>query len=144
MTTRSGVFQANFSAAVLRGAALAIALLASASPACAEVVTLVCQPASGDSFTLRVDYDRKIVDLLASDGTSIVSAAATISESDVNWNAVPKNTGGHQNTAGYHFIGSLNRLSGQGYAHYPEAILRGTEIVLASVSGTCRRATQKF
>jgi hypothetical protein len=114
------------------------------APARAEVVTLVCQDdssghiESGHSFTLRVDYDRKIVDLLHSDGTVFLSETATVTESDVRWHwdnakwdySSPKAQG---------FMGGLDRLSGRGSVTYKER-----QVILTSMSGPCRRATQKF
>jgi hypothetical protein len=127
--------------AQLRIAALAAALIAQAAPAHAEVVTLVCQndgPAQGGgSFTLRVDYDRKIVELLSSDGTSRFSSVARITDSDVKWHAAIKEGDG------LFFEGSLDRLSGQGLANFPQSFgARG--ILMQGLSGPCRRATRKF
>ena len=127
-------------------AALAIALIVFASSARAEVVTLVCQSeasqedsirqgAWGSSFTLRINYDQNIVDLLGPSGAVWFSAAAKITESDVRWNTWPN----YSTTAGPGFIGSLNRLSGQGSAAFR---VEGQEY--RSMSGPCRRATQKF
>lgn len=94
MTSGSNFFQARISAPLLQSAALAIALLLQVSPVHAETVTLVCQNENaatsrswGSSFALRVDYDRKIVDLLRSDGTVLLSSAARITDSDVRWDA---------------------------------------------------------
>lgn len=128
MAPKARFFQAGFSAA------LAIALLMSASPAHAEVVTLVCKNESGsfgtdDSFTLQVDYDRKIVGLLRSDGTANYSAPAMITEGSVEW-------GPSYETRV--FAGSLDRLSGKGSVVWPSAD------PFARMSGPCRRATQKF
>lgn len=128
--------------AKLQIAALAIALAVLASPARAEVVTLVCQnqdrPESPESsFTLRVDYDQKTVDLLASDGTKRFSSAARITASDVKWYAAIK-TGD-----GLFFDGSLDRLSGRGLVNFPRSFgARG--VLMQGMSGPCRRATQKF
>lgn len=119
MVPKSRFFQGNFSATLLRSVALAIALIVTASPARAEVVTLVCQPESGDSFTLRVDYDRKTVEYLSPNGSSGGPAAATITEGNVTWDRrfereeVLQGYWGH-----YRFEGSLNRLSGQGNFTY--------------------------
>ena len=146
MAPKSGFFQAGFSATLLRCAALAIALFVPASPARAEVVTLVCQPQSGDSFTLRIDYDRKTVDLLVPDGRSYFApAAATITEGSVTWDRrfereeVLKGYMGH-----YRFAGSLNRLSGEGKFTFWRNTEGREEAIINSNSGLCRRATQKF
>lgn len=140
MTPKFRFYQASFSTALLRSAALAVALIVQASPARAEVVTLVCQQEpgphnteSGGSFTLRADYDRKIVDFLRSDGTAYRSAAATITEGAVSWDSSGREIGPLS------FMGSLNRLSGQGNATYWDD--RG---FMKQMSGLCRRATQKF
>lgn len=127
MAPKYKLFQASFSAA------LAIALFMSVSLARAEVVTLVCKNESGsvgtdDSFTLRVDYDRKIVDLLRSDGTAHYSAPAKITEGSVEWGSYETGV----------FRGSLDRLSGKGSVAWPSAD------PFARMSGSCRRATQKF
>ena len=133
MTTKSGFFQASFSAA------LAIGLLALASPARAEVVTLICQDKmSSESFTLRVDYDRKIVDFLWPDGTNVrLSAAATITENAVTW--YPNNDKPNSN-GDFAFMGMLNRLAGEVRMDFT---LR-SGVNSAHYSGPCRRATQKF
>jgi hypothetical protein len=138
MAPRSGFFQASFSATLLRSAAIAIALNVQASPAHAEAITLVCQnhgpTPGGGTFTLRVDYDRKNVALLRSDGTVRYSAAATITQGNVTWKAVLGNE--------KFFDGSLNRISGQGVANFPVPF--AGQIMMGGMSGPCRRATQKF
>jgi hypothetical protein len=126
--------------------ALAIALAVLASPASAEAVTLVCQndgPAPGvGTFALRVDYDRKIVDMPNSAdlarpvGTAFYSAAPTITAGAVDWDVVI-------NPKGAIFRGSLNRLSGQGWVSYSTFYSDGRQS-LQTLSGPCRRATQKF
>jgi hypothetical protein len=139
MAPRSGFFQASFSAALLWSAALAAALIVQASAARAETVTLVCQndgPApGGGSFTLRVDYDQKIVALLRPDGVAQYSAAATITEGEVRWDAALVGDGKF-------FQGSLNRLTGKGLANFPLPF--AGQIMMGGMSGPCRQATQKF
>ena len=147
MSSNFRFFQASFSATLLKSAALAIALLVQASPARAEVVTLVCQQSEanqaqlawGSSFTLRINYDQKIVYLLGPDGSVWFSAAATITESDVRWGnwALDNRDDATGNPLG--FLGSLNRLSGEGVASFMQKGGR-----LRVMSGPCRRATQKF
>src|SRR4029077_16789929 len=117
-------------------AVLAAALIAPAAPAHAEVVTLICQQEagphnneSGGSFTLRVDYDRKLVEFLLSDGVVPFSAAATITQGDVRWTTDLTKPGA--------FLGQLNRLSGAGNTTYWDN--RG---LMHQMSGPCRRATQ--
>lgn len=147
MALESRLFQAGFSATLLWSAAIATVLLVPASPVRADVVTLVCQNSDGggDSMTIRVDYDRKIVDLLWSDGTARYSAPATITEGAVTWRAALPNAGEPNSPAEPWFDGSLNRLSGQGYVRFPRVGgARGNLGVWESVSGPCRRATQKF
>jgi len=116
-----------------------------ASPARAETVTLVCQPQSGDSFTLRIDYDRKTVDLL-SDGRSFYAPAeATITESNVTWDRRFKREEVLQGYLGhYRFEGSLNRLSGEGKFTFWRNTEGREEALISRNSGLCRRATQKF
>jgi len=146
MALVSRILQANLPATLLRIAALAVALLVPASPAHAEVVTLVCLPQSGNSFTLRIDYDRRTVDLLEPDGRSYFApAAATITEGSVTWDRrfereeVLKGYWGH-----YRFAGSLNRLSGEGRFTFWRNTEGREEQIVNSNSGLCRRATQKF
>ena len=137
--------QARFFTTLLPGTALAVALLAQVSPARAEVVTLVCQDTNtSDSMTIRVDYDRKIVDFLQSDGAVVYSAAARITEGAVEWYAALRSTGQPHDAANPFFGGSLNRLSGQGLVQIPHNGRRSNESVTIGVSGPCRRATQKF
>jgi|GEM_PF-1370061 len=142
MAKKSGFFQARLSAALLRCAALAGALVLLALPAHAEVVTLVCQAELGFSATIRIDYDRKTVDLVNSEGSAAYRAPATITEGGVAWNLALPSSGEPLAPAKPHFWGSLNRLSGQGLIEYPHAdrAARGH----AGVTGPCRRATQKF
>ena len=144
MALKSRFFQANFFAAILRSATLAIVLLMSASPASAEVVTLICQnETGGNTFTLRVDYDRKIVDMPNSAdmsepvGTALFSAPATITESDVSWNLVMENMNG------YKFMGGISRLSGIGFVLFPTKYSNNA-MGENHFAGPCRRATQKF
>jgi len=125
--------------------ALAVALLVHASPASAGVVTLVCQSeankvdsiiqgAWGTSFTLRINYDQKVVDLLGPSGAVWFSAAATITESAVQWDDWDCSSGYAPG-----FSGLLNRLSGQGVANFKE---KGEHP--RGMTGPCRRATRKF
>ena len=146
MALISSLFQANISAILLRSAALATVLLVQASPVRAEVLTLVCQRESGNSFTLQINYDRKTVDLLEPDGRSFFApAAATITEGSVTWDRrfereeVLKGYMGH-----YRFAGSLNRLSGEGKFTFWRNTEGREEAIIHSGSGLCRRATQKF
>lgn len=131
----------RFECTIFRSA-LAIALLLPVSAVRADVVTLVCQAESGLSATIRIDYDRKAVDLVKPDGSAAYRAPATITEGAVAWNLALPSSGEPLAPAKPHFWGSLNRLSGQGVIEYPHAdpAARGH----AGVIGPCRRATQKF
>jgi hypothetical protein len=139
MASKSGFFQADFSAALLRGAAIAIALVVSVFPAHAETVTLVCQDEeTNESFVLRVDYGQKIVDYLYSDGTTRASAPARIMANDIWWEVRHE---GRNETA---FKGGLDRLSGRGWViEYDTPRLAAVNMGRRK-SGPCRRATQKF
>lgn len=132
MATNFGTFQVSFSGALL------IALVLMASPARAETVTLICanEPQPGSSFTLRVDYDRKVAALLNSDGTVRFSSPAWITEGAVNWEVRPE---GYE---GIKFMGSLNRLSGHGRVWFPQR--NSSFVASVEMAGPCRRATQKF
>ena len=144
MAPKHRLFQARFSATLLRSAALAISLLVPASPTRAEVVTLICQNEFsglgkwGSSFTLRIDYDRKIVDFLLSDGTVALTSVATISESDVRW-YWDNSKWDYESDKAQGFMGGLNRLSGEGWAYFATR-----QVAQHNMSGPCRRATQKF
>jgi hypothetical protein len=142
MALESQFLKASYSSALPRSLALAIALIVPALPARAEVVTLICQQEQlpgnslwGDSFTLRIDYDRKIVDWLRSNGTALLSATATITEADVQWGDRAEISKGDK-----FFSGSLNRLSGQGRVYFKHLEQNSSY----TMSGPCRRATQKF
>lgn len=146
MALISRLFQASLSATLLRSAALATVLLAQASPARAEVLTLICQPQSGDSFTLQIDYDRKTVDLLEPDGRSYFApAAATITEGSVTWDTrFPREQVLQCCMGHYRLAGSLNRLSGEGKFTFWRNTEGREDAIANSNSGLCRRATQKF
>jgi hypothetical protein len=117
------------------GIALAIALIAPASPLRAEAVALLCQGEdAADSWRIQVDYDRKTVGLLRPDGTAYFSAPATITEGEVKWDGAVEGY-----AAGQHFEGSLNRFSAQIRTSYP-----GGGTFPMKRAGTCRRAAQKF
>lgn len=136
MTPKSGFFQVSFSAA------LAIGLLVLASSTHAEVVTLVCQPESGNSFTFRVDYDRAIIERLEDNGDKTISLPAKITDDNVTWDGVHET--GRVDRAQNHFWGSLNRLSGQ-FMFFREMVIPGYQPgPPGGYSGTCRRATKKF
>jgi hypothetical protein len=128
----------------LGSAALAVALIVSASLARAEAMTLVCQVESGEqigSFTLRVDYDRKTVDFSRrTDGTVQHSAAATITEGAILWKAVLART--NEDTGDQWFEGSLDRLTGKGTVNFPKEM--GFGFTMTGVYATCRRTNRGF
>ncbi len=144
MASKSRFFKANSSVMLLQSAALAVALLVQASPARAEVVTLICQNnyqstknnQGPSSFTLRINYNQKVVEFLKPDGTVWFSeAATTITESAVQWPSDRR-----QRVGTIFFTGELNRLSGEGSVNFAET----GDSFFTSVEGPCRRATQKF
>jgi hypothetical protein len=146
MTPQSGSSKKRSYAALLSSATLAIALLLSVSSVRAEVVTLVCQQESGDSWTIRVDYDRNAVDMLRGDGSAMYYAPATITQGAVQWEvneASSVKASPDHAPAGYFFSGSLNRLTGQGRVIYSARYKNG-QPASVNMSGPCRRATQKF
>lgn len=126
----------------MKGTVLAFTLAMTAGSAHAQVVTLHCQNSNAESYTgnssvFRVDYDRKTVQLLRSDGTATYSAAAAITEGAIEWRAALDNPRGST------FTGSLNRVSGQIWSLHP-VVTAGGRVLNNVVSGPCRRATQKF
>jgi hypothetical protein len=141
MAQVSRLFRESISATLLRSAALAIALIVLASPARAETVTLVCQPQSGDSFTLRIDYDRAIIEMLEDNGAKVMSLPAKITDENVTWDGVHET--GRVDRAQNHFWGSLNRLSGQ-LMFSKELVNDGYRPSPATSVSGCRRATKKF
>lgn len=118
------------------GCALAVFLAVTTTPAQAEAVTLVCQQESGGSFRLRVDYDRKLIELLNSDGSSQFSAPARITEGHVRWNVTGPSMGTHK------FEGELDRGTGAGWVFTPPD--NPNLMKPRHMNGMCRRATQKF
>ncbi len=119
-------------------AAKAAVLVPAASATSEEAITLVCQQEegpgntdTGGTFTLRVDFSRKIVSYLRPDGTVFMSAEATITESNIRWfgeNSSKKEQG---------FNGELNRLSGRAWVGY-------TAEANFHMSGPCSRVAKKF
>lgn len=145
------ILRSSLSAALLWSAIIAFSVIAQFSLAGAEPITLVCQQESDTytpygTFTFRVDYDRKIVYWLNSDGTVHLTAAAKITESEIAWETVNdnvvifKDNRGRDNFGRMGFSGSLSRLTGQS-----NATLSRSDINMAFYfSGPCRLATQKF
>ncbi len=123
--------------------AAAIALMVLALPARGEVVTLLCQNREQQSsFTLRIDYDRKMVAEVNSDGSSRNLVPAKITEGDITWDHVFQNVEVFKGRFGrFRFSGSVNRLSGQGRVTYWRM---DTEQPAWTVTGLCGRAAQKF
>lgn len=144
MTKDHHFFQAGISTTSLRNTAATITLLLSAALTHADVVTLLCQndAQQGSTFTLQVDYDRRTVADMYSNGTPGAAVAATITESEVTWDHIFENVEVFKGNWGrFQFAGSLNRLSGQGRVTYWRM---DTSQPSWSMSGACRRATQKF
>lgn len=148
MAPKTEFSHASFSKVLLRSAALAIALLVSAAPAHAKVITLVCQPDSGDSFSLQIDYDRKLVDLLSSNGSSwgpAGPAPATVTAGDVRWDNRSEREEVLQGYYGhYRFAGLVNRLSGEAEYTYWRNTEGRDDAVIQAQSGSCHEATTKF
>jgi hypothetical protein len=121
---------------------LAVALIMLAFPARAEVVTLLCKIKEGGSFTIRVDYDRRMVADVRSDGSSGTFVPAKITDGDVTWDHVFQNVEVFKGRFGrFQFAGSLNRLSGDGWVRYWRM---DTSQGPWQLSGACGRAEKKF
>jgi hypothetical protein len=121
---------------------LAVAMIVLAFPARAEVVTLLCKVKDGGSFTLWVDYDRKMVADANSDGNSATFVPAKITEGEVSWEHVFQNVEVFKGRFGrFQFAGSLNRLSGEGWVRYWRM---DTGQGPYGRSGVCSRAERKF
>jgi hypothetical protein len=121
-----------------------LALTALAAPARAQVVTLVCQSQErADSmFTLRVDYDRKMVTDVHTDGSSGAFVPANITEGAVTWEHVfPRVEVFKNNWGRFSFSGQLNRLTGQGWIRYWRMDTNQGPWML---SGLCAPAVKKF
>ena len=129
-------------ATLRRTALIAAAVAALALPAAAEQATLVCQAQGGVSFTLRIDYDRKIVDMPNSAdlsyaiGTAFYNTTATFNEGAIAWDTVIESRGAT-------FRGSVNRLTGEAFVTFSEFYNDGREM-LRTLSGPCQRAQRKF
>ena len=139
MVQKSGFFQARLSAAVLRSAALAIALLVQASPSRAEPVTLSCRSDISEIWTLRINYKTGLVERLASSGKVYYAAAATISPNAIVWSIEFLDDDGTNPPATARWKGNIDRLSGTGWIQFYRL-----PFFDGPVSVTCRQATQKF
>ena len=146
MVPKSRFFQANFSVALLRNAALAIALIVTASPASAEPVTLSCRTDDGPAtWTFRINYATGRVEQLAPSGEAYSNrvATATISPNAIVWSIDQPSsylTGDgvtHQTTE--HWEGSIDRLSATGWMQSHQG-----DFPTNVANFTCRQATQKF
>lgn len=146
MVPKSRFFQANFSAALLRNAALAIALIVTASPASAEPVTLSCRTDAGPAtWTFRINYATGLVEQLAPSGNAYTNriATATISPNAIVWSIDQPSsylTGDgvtHQTTE--HWEGHIDRLSATGWMQSSQG-----DFPANVVDFNCRQATQKF
>ena len=108
-----------------------------------QAQTLVCRNQQQDStFLVRIDYDRKMVADVRSDGTSYEFVPAKITEGDVTWDHVWQNVEVFKGRFGrYGFSGALNRLTGQGWVqHWRMDTGQGP----MRQSGLCSRAEKKF
>lgn len=139
MTPKSKLFQAGFSAA------LAIALIVTASPARAEPVILSCQVDSPSmTLTLRINYATGLIEQLTSSGEAWTNrvATATISPNAIVWSIDQPSsilTGDgvtHQTTE--HWEGKIDRLSGTGWIQSRQ----GTGPMEEDLTFTCRQATK--
>jgi len=123
---------------------LAITLIAPVLPAQAQVITLVCQnqESAASMFTLRVDYDRKMVADVRTDGSSGEFVPAKITEGAVTWDHVfPRVEVFKGNWGRFSFSGTLNRLTGQGWVRYWRMDTSQGPWML---SGLCGPAAKKF
>jgi hypothetical protein len=129
--------------ALERRCLLAAVLISLALPARAEVVTLLCKiPNSEGSFTLRVDYDRKMVADVHPNGNSGTFVAATITEGNITWDHVFQNVEVFKGQFGrFRFAGALNRLSGQGSVTYDRM---DTNQPAWTLNGLCSPAAKRF
>ena len=119
-----------------------------AVPACAETLDLACDNEQRASLELRVDLDRKTVEVSPGrsctwniEGRKIVvpncapPAPARITESDISWTGIEKIVNGAGGVGEREISGSVNRLTGHAW-------LRAGGF--DGFRGTCRRAEKKF
>lgn len=144
MTAGFRFFRAGVSTVPLRSAALAIAFIASTSPALAAgPVTLTCMTnPGGESQTLRVDYATGLVEQLSPSGkpyTNRIAPNARISDNAIVWSVKLMDTG-LQTPLPMIWEGTIDRLSGNGSTTFS----RAPDWHPYRVSLTCRQATQKF
>ena len=137
MKPKSGIKQASVPANLLRGAALAIALIVSASPTlAAEPVTLSCRNDAGsETWTLRINYATGLVEQLAPSGNAYPNrvATATISPNAIIW----------LNQTTEHWKGRIDRLSGTGWSQWARLSSGGGHGPLEEdLTFTCREATK--
>lgn len=139
MAPKSRFFQASFSAA------LAIALIVTASSARAEPVTLSCRADTGSAtLTFRINYATGLVEQLAPSGNAYTGrvATATISPNAIIWSINQPSsylTGDgitHQTTE--HWAGRIDRLAGTGWSQWR----RGTGPMEEDLTFTCRQVTK--
>lgn len=132
----------------LKIAALAIALIALASPAHAETLNLICEAERGGSIELLVDFDRKTVAQQPAssctwniNGRTLVvpdcypPGRAQISERSISWETTEKIVSGTGVVGSREVTGLLNRLTGAVYMRVGG---------FNGFDGKCRRATRKF
>jgi hypothetical protein len=148
MASKFGFNQTSVPAALLRGAALAIALIVSASPALAAgPVTLTCRTdpgpgTQGYSMTLRINYATGLVEELAPSGkpyTNRIAPNARISKNAIVWSVKLMDTG-LKTPVPMIWEGNIDRLSGTGWTQFSRSPYWHPSVLKI----TCRQATQKF
>lgn len=139
MTPKSKLFQAGFSAA------LAIALIVTASPARAEPVTLSYRDDRGSgTWTLRINYATGLVEQLAPSGKAFSNriATATISPNAISWSSKQRDYSSSKTMSESDWDGrtgdwngQIDRLSGTGQ-------IVETDGLRSYIAVTCREATK--
>lgn len=149
MASKSGFKKTSVPVTLLRGAALAVALIVSASPALAAgPVTLTCQTtdagsgAQGYSITLRINYATRLVEQLGPSGkpyTNRIAPNARISKNAIIWSVKLMDTG-LKTPVPMLWEGTIDRLSGTGWTQFSRS--PGWHRSVSNI--TCRPATQIF
>ena len=144
MAPKHRLFQARFSATLLRSAALAISLLVLASPTRSEVLDLYCKgEGTEQAWSLLIDTDKRTVKVTNGDDNTFtydpnafVTHKVIVSSGSITWEA-PMDCGSGFNPCSRET--RLDRIGGT---------LRSTRTdkfgSQPSGSASCRRATQKF
>jgi hypothetical protein len=144
MAPKSGLKPACVPATLLRGAALAIALIVPASPTlAAEPITLSCRSDTGsETQTLRINYSTGLVEQLAPSGkpyTNRIAPNARVSANAIVWSVKLMDTG-LKHPVPMIWEGTIDRLSGTGWTQFSRE--PGWQPYRVSV--TCRKATPQF